>query len=705
MSPPLPHCEPERLRALDRYAILDTPSEPAIDHFTVLAADLFEVPIALLTLVDAERQWFKSVFGLGEIRETPRDVAFCAFTILGHQPLIVPDAALDERFRDNPLVTGPPYIRFYAGAPLTTSDGFNLGDLCIADVVPRVFGARESTSLVRLASLAAAAIEGRFTEDRLRREIAVHEQTAKNLREVEGRYQRIVAHSPGMVHQFVRYADGRGKFLFVSDACRDILELEPSALEQSAGDFPKLIHRDDLPSYQRAAAGSMETLATLRWEGRYLAPSGALKWVQLLSQPTRMGDGSILWDGVLLDVTARKLGEEALIQAKQRAEQAQAEAEKANAAKSEFLSRVSHELRTPLNAILGFGQLLALNPLSEQDAQGVGHILDGGRHLLALVDEMLELARIEAGEIALELKAVSFGKLAAQCVSFVDRMAQARRIVCAVDESAAAATPVWADEHRLRQVLLNLLANAIKYNREGGRVSLGCEARPGNVVRWNVRDTGHGVAPEGMVRLFVPFERLGRESGEIKGTGLGLVVSRQLVEAMGGKLGVASELNVGSTFWIDLPAAPLPTPGHPGSDGSAPVASRVPADHSPMTLLYIEDNPSNLEVVEMIVARLRPRWRVIAARDGPSGLRLAGEQGPDLILLDLQLPGMQGDTVLAALRSNPHTAHVPVLLLSADATVQSRERLLALGANDYLPKPFSVEELLEKIDRLTRGGR
>ena len=285
MIPPLPHCEPERLRTLDRYAILDTPPESLFDHFTALAADLFQAPVALLSMIDSERQYFKSTFGLGDVCQTPRDVAFCAFTILGYQPLIVPDAALDERFQDNPLVTGPPYIRFYAGAPLTTNDRFNLGDLCVIDVVPRTFEASEATSLVRLASLATAAIEERFAAERLRREIAVHEETTRSLRVVENRFQRIVAHSPGMAHQFVRHADSQGKFLFLSDACRDILELEPSALERSAGNFPQLIHPEDRSAYHRAAKASVETLTTLRWEGRCLAPSGALKWVQLFSQP------------------------------------------------------------------------------------------------------------------------------------------------------------------------------------------------------------------------------------------------------------------------------------------------------------------------------------------------------------------------------------------------------------------------------------
>ncbi len=282
-------------------------------------------------------------------------------------------------------------------------------------------------------------------------------------------------------------------------------------------------------------------------------------------------------------------------------------------------------------------------------------------------------------------------------------LAQARQIVCTVDENAAPELPVWADEHRLRQVLLNLLGNAIKYNREGGRVSLDCEARSEGLVRWSVRDTGHGISPEGLTRLFVPFERLGREYGEVKGTGLGLIVSRQLVEAMGGTLGVESEVDVGSTFWIDLPSTPGLSPELPENDGSSSMGAVTPENQSPAALLYIEDNPSNLEVVEMIVARLRPQWRVFAAHDGPSGLQLASEQPLDLILLDLQLPGMQGDAVLARLRSDLCTAHVPVLLLSADVTSQSRERLLALGANDYLSKPFSVEALLEKLDLLTRS--
>ena len=700
MSPPLPACEPERLEALDRYALLDTPSEPEFDTLTALAAETFGVPIALITLVDADRQWFKSAYGLSGVRETPRDVAFCAFTILGESPLIVPDATLDERFRDNPLVTGLPHIRFYAGVPLATRDGFNLGDLCLIDRVPRRFSAAETQSLVRLASAVTVAIEAHFTEMRLRREIAVHEHTARNLRLVEARYRHIVSSSPGMVHQFVRHADNRAEFLFVSDACREILELEPSALERSAGDFAALIHPEDRAAYTRAVLAAASTLTTLRWEGRYLAPSGRLKWVHLSSQPEWTPEGGILWDGILLDITGRKEAEVALQDAKRRAEQAQAEAEFANQTKSAFLSRMSHELRTPLNAILGFGQLLAISDLAEQDALSVGHILKGGQHLLSLVDEVLDLARVEAGELALKFAAVTFTQLATECVGFVSRMAHARAVSCLIQGCSANEVPVWADTQRLRQVMLNLLANAIKYNREGGHVSLSCEQRPLGLIRWRVTDTGAGISPADCARLFVPFERLGREFGEVEGSGLGLVVSRQLVEAMGGQLGVDSQVDFGSTFWIDLPAAPFPPLDAAAASGASAGAALSPREHSAATVLYIEDSASNREVVEMVVARLRPRWRVFSAQDGPGGLRLAQTLAPDLILLDLQLPGLAGDAVLRELRHHPRTARIPVLLLSADATSQSEERLLSLGASGYLPKPFKVAQLLEQIDTL-----
>ena len=412
----------------------------------------------------------------------------------------------------------------------------------------------------------------------------------------------------------------------------------------------------------------------------------------------RLPDGRWLRMGTAVDVTERHQQEEALRLAKD-------EAERANRAKSVFLSRMSHELRTPLNAILGFGQLLEMSRLDEQDTDGVRHILKGGRHLLGMVDEVLDLARVEAGELSLNLAAVRLDKLLPECAGLVARMAQARGITCNVTVTPASRVPVWADQQRLRQVLLNLLSNAIKYNQEGGQVSLSCQQTREKRVRLNIKDTGPGITAEGLERLFVPFERLGQELGEVEGTGLGLVVSKQLVEAMGGTLQVKSQVGKGSTFWVELPMAKDTFEPADATPGPISEPTAAPKESPPATLLYIEDNVSNVQVIKTVVERLRPQWHFLSARDGKSGLRQAREHLPDAILLDLQLPGMNGDAVLAEVRADQEIRQIPVLLLSADATVHSRERLLALGANDYLSKPFNVAQLLERLDALLLASR
>ena len=1150
--------ESERLAALHAYGILDTPPEPGFEHTTAMVTRLLGMPIAAVTLVDAERQWFKSVRGL-DVRESPRKDSFCAHAMLGHEVMVVPDATLDPRFADNPLVTGEPGIRFYAGMPLRTPEGHPLGALCVIDRVPRAFSSAERQLLAEMAALGenevlvrgageeprvqthalhaaetalederysgellrmrlqeppeeidkrqesgeavekptpafAAAIdqdrfrhvieqaddalfvydmEGRFLEanpaacklvgysrqellqlylanieisfdpaegrkrwqemtvggavtmeglgrrkdgstfstearvsvvetaegrhmlalvrdttERKRAELALQARARQQravarlgvkalqgeatqpllneavrvvgetlnleicrvlqhlperaefvtraglnlpdkerdtvaatdspafaaghvlrsgepviirnvlddhrfkptpwllasgavsgmhvaiggdsaesprygifaaytserrefseddvyfvqavanvlgaamarqrvedaLRVVEARYQRIAANTPGVVYQYMVRSDGTRSIPFISDGCRAFYGLSPEEVQATPKVVFDAIHADDRPSFKAAIHTAESTLTPLHWQGRLVLPSGQVRWVRFDSRPEQQADGAVICDGMIVDVTEEEERKEAQRQSEERfrlanlhapfpimlftddgevlqvndawvhlsgyTEQelgtvedwlrlaypseekkaeirdhlanfwrhvgarnhpghrircaggeeriwdisaatlgrlpngrwlrivtavdvterdqqerelraAKSEAERANTAKSKFLSRMSHELRTPLNAILGFGQLLEMSQLADTDYQAVDHILKGGRHLLTLVDEVLDLARVETGEIALKIVPVSLDRLAVDCTGLVSRLAEARGVTCLTKAARHWQVPVLADEQRLRQVLLNLLSNAIKYNREGGQVSLAYEKMSGNRLRLSVADTGTGIPEEAQSHLFVPFNRLGQEFGEVEGTGLGLVVSKQLMEAMGGQLGVESEVGKGSTFWLELPA--VPETDLAAARANAPAAGPPPSvsnPETPATLLYIEDNASNVQVIQMVVSRLRPHWRFLSARDGESGLQQAREHWPTIVLLDLQLPGMNGDEVLAELRSRSETAEIPVLLLSADAMQHSRERLLALGANDYLAKPFNVNELLRRLDAL-----
>ncbi len=383
--------------------------------------------------------------------------------------------------------------------------------------------------------------------------------------------------------------------------------------------------------------------------------------------------------GISTDITDRKRAEAAAAEARD-------EAQRANQAKSEFLSRMSHELRTPLNAILGFSQLLAFEALPEPSQASVNRILRAGRHLLALINEVLELARIEAGAQRFAVEPVHAPAPLAEALELTRPLARERGIEISADLHAGMHKFCPADRQRLVQALLNLLANAVKYNRPEGIVRVVFREH-GDRLRYLITDTGPGLDAEEQVRAFLPFERLAAERSDIEGTGLGLALSRSLVEGMGGTLGIQhSAPGEGSTLYIELPLcdAPPECAGEP-----AGLAGTVTWDLPPLTVLYVEDNLSNLEVVRGIFSRM-PAVDLISAMQGGMAVDLAAQHRPDVILLDLNLPDLDGDQVLRRLRADPRTNPIPVIVLSADATPSSIARLKADGIAGYLTKPLDI---------------
>jgi signal transduction histidine kinase/ActR/RegA family two-component response regulator len=379
------------------------------------------------------------------------------------------------------------------------------------------------------------------------------------------------------------------------------------------------------------------------------------------------------------------------------------EALSATQAKNAFLSHTSHELRTPLNSILGFTQLLELSDLSDEDHDSAARILSAGRHLLALINELIDIARIESGDLSLSVEPVSVLPLVEEASDLLSPLAAERSIVIA-SHCANPALAAHADRQRFAQVLVNLISNAVKYNRHGGTITITCQEESASQASVVISDTGRGMRPEDLERVFAPFERLGAEQTEIEGTGIGLPLAKALTEAMGGQLTASSVLGEGSAFTVSLPRAPdVIHAAPPDTERAAPAQPSVPAGAT-ISVLYIEDNPANVEVVARFL-KGRGNARLHSVRSGRAGLDSAIRDIPDIILLDLHLPDLQGDHVLRELKAEPITAAIPVVVLSADATQGVVRRLLAVGALAYLTKPLDLAELGELLDTSTTPAR
>jgi PAS domain S-box-containing protein len=474
-------------------------------------------------------------------------------------------------------------------------------------------------------------------------------------------------------------ADLEGYFRWVTPAWEGVLG---HGVDDLVGrPIIEFVHHDDLAR----ASGELQRLTggasgPVTFESRFRAADGGYVWLEWRA---RCSPDEGLVRAVARDLTERRRFVEELSRAKEHSEEE-------SRARSDFLSRMSHELRTPLTSVIGFSELLLKDGPSTGQRLKLEQILKAGEHLLGLIDEMLDIERVEAGTMTTSSEPIQVGRLLRDAVDLAGPQAAERDLKIEADLEACRDRYVMADPQRLRQAILNLLSNAIKYNRPGGEVRLSAEVAA-DTLRIHIADTGAGLTEEQLRRLFVPFDRLGAEQTSIEGAGLGLVVSQRLIELMGGELGAQSELGVGSTFTIELGltdaqqiTAAEPTP-QAGSNGDGSLAG--------CTVLYIEDNLANIDLVRELLGASGAR--VMTARDGRSGFSLARQQHPDLILLDLNLPDLGGEQILTALGRDARLREIPVIAVSADASRDTMRDMYQRGIAAYMTKPFDTDSLVE----------
>ncbi len=483
------------------------------------------------------------------------------------------------------------------------------------------------------------------------------------------------------------------RFTFISDRFYELADIlrEDIIGNTRWGYFAEKKHNEE-PSLWLAHRDDMENHRVIR-DFRYqlLNKDGETRTVALNGRPFVDNDGYFAgYRGTGTDITELVEAQASLVRAKE-------DADRANQAKSDFLSAMSHELRTPMNAILGFGQMLEFNPkepLTDAQKSCVDQILKGGNHLLELINDILDLAKIEAGKVEMSLEPVSPAEVLNDCYALLSEMAADHSISLDISAVEPDSAPVRADYTRLKQVLLNLISNAIKYNRKDGSISIDIKDLPDGMRQIRVHDTGMGIDEESLDGLFTAFNRLGAENTDIEGTGIGLSLCKNLVELMSGEIGAQSQPGKGSTFWINIPVAGAELEN--GAREELLLNKETELDAIEATLLYVEDNPANLSLMELIAQRI-DGLNLISTHTAELGIELARSERPDIIILDINLPGMSGIEAAVKLREFSETRDIPVLALSAAATKSDIRKGVRAGFQRYLTKPIQITEIIQAI--------
>lgn len=532
------------------------------------------------------------------------------------------------------------------------------------------------------------------------RDISENKESELARAESEKRFRLINSQIPGIVYQYMIDSKGNQSMPYVSPKVEEYIGISAEEAMNDVSKWFQLTHPDDYDGLVESIIESQNHMTVWNWEGRFIKNQSDIRWLHGTSTPIKLDNENILWNGVFIDVTDRKQAEEELEKHRHHLEDIVKErtadleesrdiAEQASKAKNEFLSRMSHELRTPMNAILGFAQVLEMGDINETQHKHIKEIINGGDHLLKLINELLDLSRIEAGNMEFSIQPVKIVPSIEYAVKTIHPLVE--KLNLTIHNECDTELEVLSDPTRLAQVLINLLSNAAKYNRKGGQIKIACDQFCNNRLRISISDTGYGIDESHIQNLFEPFNRLGAEQTGIDGTGIGLALTKQLVHLMGGEIFVDTLPDKGSTFSFELA---LSNTIYKSTIENKEMANQATNNK---TLLYVEDNPANMRVVEAIFER-KENINLLTATNGKYGLELAKKYLPDLILLDIHLPKMSGYEILKKLKEDSTTKHIPVIALTADAMPLDIEKGLEAGFFQYVTKPIKINLFMDAIN-------
>lgn len=705
---PKPGDEAQRLAALRSLFVLDTPHEERFDRITRLATQIFDVPIALITLVDEDRQWFKACQGLSDT-ETPRDLSFCAHAILNPtEIMVVPDARLDPRFSDHPLVTGEAQLRFYAGHPLLTPEGLPLGSLCVLGREPRKLAAGDRRALQDLARIA----EAELTTSELNRALFQLRTGEELLRRAEENYRSIFENVAEGIFQI----DNEGHFIKANPAVARIYGHDTVAeLMANVTDFGRSRQTD--PTRRTALLDDLSSASRVTdFESEIIRADGSVAWISESIHAVRDAQGACLYyEGTVHDITGQRYAAAAQAQARD-------EAIKSAEIKSDFLSTMSHEIRTPMHGIIGMTGLLLNTELKPDQEELVRLIASCGDNLLSLINNALDFSKIEAGCLELDNQPFALRPCLKEVIDLLSVQASNKNLTLACEVDPRIPEVLVSDLTRVRQILFNLISNAMKFTPTGGRVDVVVTGHQldekvenhghvGAIDPWmfhfTVRDTGEGIPEEKLHRLFRPFSQvdatISRKHG---GTGLGLAICHRLCEMLGGAIWLESEIGMGSNFEFTIKAAAVPGAVDPQSADlpPPPVASSVvpPADREvvrPLRILLAEDNPVNQRVALGLLRQIG--YTASTVWNGLEAIHALQKDTYDVVLMDVQMPEMDGLEATREIRRLwPHGPRRPhIIAMTANAMTGDREKCLESGMDDYISKPVKALRLKTALEQ------